>query len=382
MDERIDIRLFDGFAIYKNGVQILENLTNTRKTKLFVAYLLANRGRAISHQELFELLWSGEDYANPATALRTLLYRFRNMLETEGAGALSGAIISRKGTYQWNKNLDVNIDFLEFDDFAKKGLDLNNSVSDRKQYLGKAIALYKGPLLPDFCSEPWLISKSASCRDKYLDVVNAYIGILKEEKQYTRIVEICDMAQNLAGGSELLSLEGTLARLRIANPGLTNDDSSLDYYNQIKNLSLALSEATDKIQDDLESDMVEQMAYLCDYTTFREIYRLQRRMQSRSRATLFLGIMDVREGAESAQAHPGYTDRIMEEVVMCVQRQLRCGDTICRMDTCRMAILFPAESYEDAMGVLERLKTAARQRIDEELVMVYRVRPLKNAREA
>lgn len=381
MSERIEIRLFDGFGIYKDGEQILENLSNTRKTKLFVAYLLANRDRAISHQELFELLWSGEEYANPATALRTLLYRFRTMLDTEGAEALSGAIISRRGTYQWNRNLDVSIDALEFEEYAKKGLESECSLADKKQYLGKAIALYKGSLLPDFCSEPWLISQSAAYRERYLDVVYEYISMLKDEKQYTRVVEICDMAQNLAGTSELISLEGTLARLRIANPNLTNDDSSLGYYNQIKELSTALSKATDTIQDDLEDDTVEQMAYRCDYDTFKQIYSIQRRVQSRSRSTIFLGIVDVREGEESAQAHPGYSDKIMEEVLLYVQRQLRCTDAICQIDKTRMAILFPADSYEDAMGVIERIKTATRQRIDEELVMVYRVRPLKNAKE-
>lgn len=379
MEDRIEIRLFDGFGVYKNGTLILENLSNTRKTKLFVAYLLANRERAISHQELFELLWSGEDYSNPATALRTLLYRFRAMLDNEGAEALEGAIISRRGTYQWNSNLEVTIDSLEFEKYADKGLDLANDINDRKQYLGQAIALYRGPLLPDFCSEPWLISKAAAYRDKYLEVVSDYIAILKKEKQHVRVVEICDMAQRLTGGSELLALEGTLAKLRIANPNLTNEDDSLQYYNQVKDLSLSISTSTDKIQEDLEDDMVEQMAYLCDYTTFKEIYRLQRRLQSRTRSTIFLGIIEVGDTIEAE--HPGFTGRIMEEVILCMQRQLRCGDAICHLDKTKIAVLFPAESYEDAMGVLERLKEASRIRIDEELVIVYRVRPLKNAKE-
>ncbi len=122
MNDKISIRLFDGFEIKKGDKPILENLSNTRKTKLFVAYLLVNRDRPITHQELFELLWSGEDYANPATALRTLLYRFRSMIDKEKADALSGAIISHRGTYQWNKNLDVSIDALDFAALAEAGI--------------------------------------------------------------------------------------------------------------------------------------------------------------------------------------------------------------------------------------------------------------------
>ncbi len=153
MSEKISIRLFNGFEILKGDKPILESLSNTRKTKLFVAYLLVNRDRPITHQELFELLWSGEDYANPATALRTLLYRFRALIEKEGADALAGAIISHRGTYQWNRDLDISIDALDFQSLAEAGTNPTISAARRKEYLTKAIELYKGTLLPDFSSE-------------------------------------------------------------------------------------------------------------------------------------------------------------------------------------------------------------------------------------
>jgi len=75
------------------------------------------------------------------------------------------------------------------------------------------------------------------------------------------------------------------------------------------------------------------------------------------------------------------TNELFDTVITCCQRQLRCGDTICKRNNTQIAVLFPAESYEDAMGVLERLRSAARERVEEELIFVYRVRPLKNARE-
>lgn len=384
MSEKIEIKLFDGFSILMDGKPILTTLANTRKTKLFVAYLLTNRDRSISHQELFELLWSGEEYANPATALRTLLYRFRSMIDSEGADALSGAIISRRGTYQWNKNLDISIDVLDFYDLSQKSLDLARDVNERKECLEKAIGMYTGSLLPDFCSEPWLISKAAACRDMFIADVEAYITILKEEKQYVKIVELSERAQKLAGASELLELESTVAKLRIANPNQASDKISASevYYNQFKSLSTFLRSETDRIQNDLEEDAVEQKAYLCDYNTFKEIYRLQRRMQSRTKATIFLGLMDIRGDINESDGESDVLDfDTMYQVVECCQRQLRCGDSICRMSDTQVAILFPAESYEDAMGVLERLKIASKERTDENLLIVYRVRPLKNAKE-
>jgi DNA-binding SARP family transcriptional activator len=380
MKEKINIRLFDGFEIMKGDKLILENLSNTRKTKLFVAYLLVNRDRPITHQELFELLWSGEDYANPATALRTLLYRFRSMIDREGADALSGAIISHRGTYQWNKDLDISIDALDFNALAEAGINPTISASRRKEYLKQAIDMYKGSLLPDFSSEPWLIAKSAAYRDMYIEAVMAYIEILKSEGQHAKIVQICESALALAGTSEILELEAQIARLTVASPDASTRESVIAYYNEVRELSVRLHNETDQMQADLQEDSIEQQAFLCDYRTFKEIYNLQRRMQSRSKPTIFLGLVYVRCD-EASSDDPLYAEKIVSDTVGCCQRLLRVGDAICRKNDSEIAILFPAESYEDAVGVLERLKVAAKERNDEDIVIVYRVRPLKSARD-
>ncbi|MCR5302210.1 MAG: hypothetical protein K6E49_07185 [Lachnospiraceae bacterium] len=380
MNDKISIRLFDGFEIRKGDKPILTGLTNTRKTKLFVAYLLVNRDRPVTHQELFELLWSGEDYSNPATALRTLLYRFRSMIDKEDAKALSGAIISHRGTYQWNKELDVSIDALDFNALAEAGINPTISRSRRKEYLSQAIDMYKGTLLPDFSSEPWLISKSASYRDMYIEAVLAYIDILKSEDQMAKIVQVCDNALQLAGTSEILELEEQIAKLRIANPEASEKDSVIGYYNEVIELSVKLQDEIDRMQTELQEDQVEPQAFLCDYSTFRDLYNLQRRMQSRSKATIFLGLVHIRCDEES-NSDPLYIEKVMKDVVGICQRLLRVGDAICRKADTEVAVMFPAESYEDAVGVLERLKAAIKERMEEGVIVVYRVRPLKSGRD-
>ncbi len=380
MEEKINIRLFDGFEIRKGDRPILENLSGTRKTKLFVAYLLVNRDRPITHQELFELLWSGEDYANPATALRTLLYRFRSMIEKEKAEALYGAIISRRGTYQWNKDLDVTIDALDFQALAEAGVNPTISASRRKEYLIKAIEMYKGTLLPDFSTEPWLIAKSAAYRDMYVEAVMAYIEILKGEEQYAKIVQICESALSLAGTSEILDLEAQIARLAIANPDAVQKSSVVEYYNEVRDLSVKLQDEADRLQTELQEETIEQQAFLCDYRTFKELYNLQRRMQSRSKATIFLGLIHIRCD-DTGSTDPLYEEKTMSDIVGIWQRMLRVGDAMCRKADTTIAVMFPAESYEDAVGVMERLKSAGRERTDEEVVIVYRLRPLKSGRE-
>ena len=103
MDSKLSITLFSHFEIRMNGEPILVSLSNTRKTKLFLSYLLLHKNKAIPHRELFELLWSGEDYSNPGTALRTLLYRYRALVDKSGITQLRNSIISRRGA-PWKRN--------------------------------------------------------------------------------------------------------------------------------------------------------------------------------------------------------------------------------------------------------------------------------------
>ena len=119
---------------------------------------------------------------------------------------------------------------------------------------------------------------------------------------------------------------------------------------------------------------------MCDYEMFKQLYNIQRRMQSRSKATIFLGLVYIRCD-EPDDADTLYEEKIVTEIVSCCQRMMRVGDALCRKGDSEIALLFPAESYEDAVGVLERLKASARERTSEDVVIVYRVRPLKSGRE-
>ena len=193
-------------------------------------------------------------------------------------------------------------------------------------------------------------------------------------------MQVCERALALAGTSEILELEAQIAKLSIANPDATTKNSVLAYYNEVRELSVRLQDETDRMQSELQEESIEQQAFLCDYRTFKEIYNLQRRMQSRSKSTIFLGLVYIRCNDNDSD-DPLYEEKVMNDIVACCQRLLRVGDAICRKGDTEVAILFPAESYEDAVGVLERLKAAGRERIDEDIVIVYRVRPLKSGRE-
>ena len=232
MDSKIEITLFHHFEIKMDQKPILVSLSNTRKTKLFLSYLLLHKQKAIPHRELFELLWSGEEYSNPGTALRTLLYRYRALVEKTGVEQLRNSIISKRGSYQWNQELDVSIDIFDFDDYSHIGLNQSMSAAKRKQCLKKAIELYTGPLLPDSAEEHWVVPKSVYYRDLYVQDVLAYIALLKEEKEYDEIVSLCRTAKELSGPSDMIELEEEVALAK----GQVSPELQLRYDNTLSSL--------------------------------------------------------------------------------------------------------------------------------------------------
>lgn len=376
MNSKIEITLFNRFEIKMDGEPILTNLSNTRKTKLFLSYLLLHKQKAIPHRELFELLWSGEDYSNPGTALRTLLYRYRALIDKAGVDRLKNSIISRRGAYQWNQELDVSIDIFDFDDYAKIGLNPAISLSKRKQCLKMAIDLYKGALLPDSGEEHWVVPKAVYYRDIYIKVVLAYISILKDEGAYDEISSLCKYALELAGPNDAISLEAEIA----SKCGAIDENLKLRYEIVVNRLK-EMDDEIDNVQHNMENEDAENSAFVCEYSVFKDIYHLQRRLLARTGDTMFLSILTMNR--ESLQEfEPLKHEKVMASILDCIRHELRCGDSICRYSDNQFAIMFPADSFENSLKIMERVKRSILGNVrDKDILIAYKIRPLKNAKE-
>lgn len=376
MDQKIEITLFNHFEIKMDGEPILTSLSNTRKTKLFLSYLLLYKQKAISHRELFELLWSGEDYSNPGTALRTLLYRYRALVDKMEIEPLRNSIISRRGAYQWNQELDVSIDIFDFDDYSKIGLNQSMSVSKRKQCLQRAIDLYTGPLLPDSGEEHWVVPKAVYYRDLYVQDVLAYFSLLKEEGAYEEIGALCRNALALAGPADMISLEEEVALAR----GKMGEELKLRYESTLSSL-VKIELVIGDVQKSMETEDSENSAFVCEYDVFRDIYHLQRRLLARTGDTMFLSLLSMERKSDD-DFEPLQHEKVMTTLLDIIRHELRCGDSICRFSDNTYAIMFPADSFENAIKIMERVKSSIAMNCKEkDVLIVYRIRPLKNAKE-
>lgn len=376
MAASVKITLFGGFNIYKDDKLILENLSNTRKTKLFLCYLLLNKDKAISHRELFELLWSGEDYANPGTALRTLLYRYRNLIENTGVDELDNSIISRRGAYQWNPDLNISIDIYDFEEASRKALDTIGSDEKKELLLKKALESYTGNLLPDSNTEHWVVPKAVELRDLYIRVALELIQLLKAKQDYKAIIDICNNVQEFIPVSLDIENEMGLAMKK----GLESE-GELNEYHMFREAAKEMDRVIGGVREEMEYDASENTAFVCEYDMFREVYRLQRRLLMRTGETMFLTMATLRS-RRTDRHEPLKNERAMTALLECCKHELRMGDSICRYSDDQYAIMFPVDSYENAVKVLERVRMSFYRKSNlNEYMLVYKICPLKNAKE-
>ena len=371
----VNICLFDNLEFSKDGKPILEGLLNTRKTKQFLSYLILNKDRLVTQKELFELLWSGQEYSNPGTALRTLLYRYRTLVSEKKIEELEESIFSKRNAYQWNNELDVSIDIFDFEAYSTVGLNEANALEKREECLKQAIDLYKGTLLKDAAGEHWVVKRAVMYRDMYVSDVYQYAGILKSRGEYEKVCEVCEHAIELIGDNDLLKAEIKRAK---AKGDVT---SQYDDYDELVSQAFEMEEEVDRLQKNMEAEDYIASALVCNFETFKEVYHMQRRLLARTGETMFLSVLTF-----------GYpkdikTDTLKHENLMnlfmdTAKKSLRCGDSLCRYSENKVAVMYPTGSYDDAKKIIERVRRVYLSKITgEKMVITYRVRPLKNVNE-
>ena len=374
MQEGVTITLFDKFEIRKNGEVLLDKLGNTRKTKLFLCYLILNKNRSVSHKELFELLWSGEEYANPGTALRTLLYRYRALVELEKVTELYDSIKSSRGCYQWNQELNISIDIYDFESYSMIGLNETMSLEKRRECLTEAISLYKADLLPESASEHWVVAKAAHYRELYIKDVLAYITILKSEGSKKQALELCTRARETIGYNTLLEFEETLLTDGQQSEKTVQYERMMAFTKQNER-DIEAAKKILEVKDNVDT------AFVCDFDMLKEIYHLQSRLLERTGSTMFLTILSL--GSNQEKELPTLkNEKVISAMLECLKKELRCGDTICRYSDNQIIVMFPADSYEDAQKIIERIKHSyLKSYTREDCMVVYQIKPLRNAKE-
>lgn len=383
---QIRINLFGGFEVLADGKPVLEQLRHSRKADLFLEFLILKRGRPVPHAELLEALWSDRESRNPATALRTLLHRYRRLVQSEGIAELENSVITARGSYKWNTSLDCVVDVYEFERLALEARWAPAGDGARIPLYQQMMELYRAPPLKAAAEQNWIVPKGVYYHDLYTECVYSLIDLYKARGAHEEIVLVCQRAMEVARFDERLQLEQMMAQSLSGSWGseslryragsgtwrkqTANTEAFRSTYDAVLHAESSANTDLEQLQQSL--DRVGSGAFTCDYSVFEGIYQLQRRLAERSAVTVFLCLLvvncaDKREGLLETQMHWLWESACAN---------LRRGDIVSRHNASQLVALLPASNYEEGRLIVENIKRTFFQHAEQNVMVTYRLRPL------
>lgn len=368
----LTVRMFGEFQMTnQDGVLNAEVIRSEMLTRL-LTYMICNRNKSVTAQELMEFLWAEKESDNPAGALKNLMYRLRNFLKKVW-GAYD-FIQTGKGTYQWNPDIILHVDIEEFELCCKHtGEDMEEEIAMSR----RVFSLYQGPLLPELSGEYWVISMSTYYQSMYLKLVKRFAKLLEEQKNFVEEEEVCRKAIQLEPLDE--EIHCFLMRAMIAENkhkmavehyqetvkylydtlGVRPSEELQELYETMQRIQHDHESNIDIIQEDLKEKNLPTGAFLCEYGVFRKIYALESRSTSRMGISVHLSLVSMHLNFQSYSDGEIQHDKMKEGMALLEEtllRGLRASDVVCRYSVNQFLVMLPACQYEDAKMVMNRMK--------------------------
>lgn len=193
----LQVRLFGYVQVSHNNWKTEVN--TTRMIKGLLAFLLLERHRTHSREELAALFWGEQDEEKARGCLNTALWRLRGALEPPGVPHQTYLSCNRFGEVGFNRTSRYWLDVAIFEEQTEKILAIPFDVIDEKKIhkLTNLLQLYRGELLEGFYDD-WAIRERERLRALYL----SSLAYLMRYELYHRAYE-----KGLAYGRRILELD-------------------------------------------------------------------------------------------------------------------------------------------------------------------------------
>lgn len=368
--EKLQVQMLGTFSLSYGENQIDDNGDRSKKVWLLLAYLIYYRRRAISQEELINLLWNKEG-GNPGGALKTTLHRVRTALDRLSPSVGHELISYRGGSYSWNSEVELWLDIDEFEQLCKESV-TEDREEERFEKLMQAVALYNGDFLEKLSSEPWVVPILAYHHNLYVRAVMDLLPMLEARNRRNEAVVLCEEAVKLEPYHEELhqilirnlielgqqkraaTVYEDFSRVLLDDFGTMPSEETRNLYRQ------ALRTVNDKIihldlvRSQLQEPGPARGAMICEYDFFKVLYQAEARALVRSGNAVHIGLLTVTgEGGDELPRRS--LDRAMANLRDQIQTSLRKGDIASQCSVSQFIMMLPRANYENSCMVCERV---------------------------
>lgn len=377
---QVHVRTLGEFSLTAGENRISDADGRTKKVWLLIEYLVTNRKKDLSMEQLTEAIWGEEEESdNPANALKNLVYRARTLLKKLLPEEKIECLLFSRNSYLWNRGISCVVDSEEFEVLCHLGSNAKRTSEERIESCMKAMELYKGEFLPKSSYADWVISQSTYYSSLYNKTVETLVGLLQAEKRYADIIRVCEAALVLSPFEESIHYE--LLKALIASGQRRKAIAHYEYLADFfyKKLGVLLSDRVrglykemtkgveslemdmENIEEDLREAEKPKGAFYCDYEIFKQIYRIQARSIARTGQAVHVALITVRDPKGDV---PGIEllKTAMNDLRDAALASLRKGDVVAAFSSAQLVLMLPLTTRENAEMVLRRILTGFQKR--------------------
>lgn len=371
-DNVLHVQMLGTFSITLGNARVDDSSNRSKKIWLLLAYLIYNRDRTVSQEELIRLLWGDEEENdNPAGALKTAFWRARQMLEPLGPSLGKEAILRKGGGCRWNPSIPTELDTEEFERLVHDA-HTDEDPEERLNKLYAAVTLYEGNFLNKMDMEPWVSPISAYYQHVYTSALMEVLPIFESQNRFQEAESLCQRAMQEDPYNEILhqyylrsiASQGDYARASAAyeelrellytNLGITPAEETQQIHHEILRNLGGYAMLPEAIRENLREENPVGGATVCDYSFFKFFYQAEARAAARRGDAVHMGILSItdKEGDELARRS---LDRAMENLQIQIQRGLRKSDIMSRCSSSQFVVLLLQANYENSRMVCDRI---------------------------
>ena len=396
-NEVLYVKLLGNFEV-RNSHGILNRETlHSDKLMRLLSYILIFRKKDLTVQELCDALWPNGTSENPAGALKNLMYRLRGSMKILGEDDF---ILTRRGFYSWNQEITVQADFEQFDELCRTVSDGSETEEQRVAAAQAAVKIYNGTLPSKVASEQWGLPLETYFHSCYLDTVKYLAGYYENLEMYEQMEDLCSEALTYDGLDEQLHCNLIKALIQQGKKNLALAHyhraekqlyDSLGMRGSLKLRSVyenLLSMKTNQYgnMDEIRRDILESRntdsVFMCEYSVFKEIYRLENRRLDRLGITEYILLLSLKREEKEAQEQTWefLTKRAMEKLEGVLKGQLRRGDAAARYSDSQFIVLLPTCTQHTAQMVADRISSAfAETSKNKGLILTYEIQEVTSS---
>ncbi len=373
MDNCISVKMLGELSLTCGEVKVTER-ANRSKEWILIAFLLCNRNRAISRDELLRLLVETEDVLDHGNTFRKILWRARKAVEPLSAALETELIQYKGGMCSWNAEVPVSVDAEVFEDLCKQAEKADNDQERLEDYRAAA-SLFKGEFLPKLSGEQWIAPLSAFYLNLFVDACMEALPLMIDAGLHDEAEQLSQEAirvspyyeefyqfrmQAQIGQKDYDAAAQTYQNLHqrfLSELDVTPSEESQALYQEVLRRSGQRRKPLGQLQEQLRESERPDGAWICDFSMFRMFYQMEARSALRRGDAIHVGVLSL-EGRNGKELSDRVLENAMRQLGACIRKTLRVGDVASACSASQYILLLVQANYENSQMVCQRVRRA------------------------